>query len=91
MELRCTQRGFAIIEFKDRYGHSSSLQDSSLADEAAIWLGFDNTIQRPENITDDLGQRMHLTQEMVRELLPHLQAFAETGSIRIPEEETNAP
>ena len=34
-----TQRGFARGEFKDRYGAACSVQDSSLAGEACIWLG----------------------------------------------------
>jgi hypothetical protein len=36
-----TQRGFAIGLFSDLYGAKCSVQDSSLATEAAIWLGMD--------------------------------------------------
>ena len=34
-----TNRGFALIEFMDRYDTPCSLQKSSLAFEEAIWLG----------------------------------------------------
>ena len=34
-------RGFRGLNFKDYYGHSCSIQDSSLATEDAIWLGLD--------------------------------------------------
>ena len=37
-----TKRGFGHIVFKDRYGEVCSLQESSLATEAAIWLGVDD-------------------------------------------------
>ena len=37
-----TGRGFAVVEFKDIYGHACSLQVSSLADRAALWLGVDD-------------------------------------------------
>jgi hypothetical protein len=37
-----TERGFDLIEFKDRYDAACSLQQSSLASESAIWLGIDD-------------------------------------------------
>lgn len=64
-----TNRGFALIYFKDRYGSKCSLQKSSMASEPAIWLGIDSQL------------RMHLTQEQVREIIPHLNKFAETGKL----------
>lgn len=39
------------------------------------WVGF----EIPKEVM--LSTRMHLTQDMVRELLPHLQRFAETGEL----------
>lgn len=39
MRKRKTQRGFAIIEFKDEYGVPCSLQKSSAATIDCIWLG----------------------------------------------------
>ena len=71
MEIKTTQRGFAFIEFIDRYGKACSLQESSLATENCIWFGIDR-----------LTNRMHLTQEQVRDLLPYLQKFVEAGKIQ---------
>ncbi len=63
-----TERGFAIVPFIDTYGESCSLQKSSSAMEDKIWLGVD------EN-------RMHLNQEQVEMLLPHLQNFVKNGEL----------
>jgi len=38
-EKHTTERGFVRYEFVDRYGEECSLQESSLATEACIWLG----------------------------------------------------
>lgn len=76
-ELTTTARGFAILRFVDRCGAPCSLQKSSSASEDCIWLGRDET---------EPG-RMHLTQEMVAALLPHLQRFAETGELHTDEAE----
>ncbi len=73
MQTEQTERGFNIIKFTDRYGQACSLQESSLAFESAIWLGVDA----------GTNQRMHLTQEQVAVLLPHLQEFVENGGIRL--------
>jgi len=40
--MKKTDRGFAIQEFKDRYGAKCSIQKSSLATEDCIWLGIDD-------------------------------------------------
>jgi hypothetical protein len=90
-----TQRGFALVEFTDRYDVKCSLQASSLATEAAIWFGCNEANPRamvpgegwkpvamPADYVADT--RMHLTQEKVRELLPVLQHFAETGEVAHP-------
>jgi len=99
MEIDKTQtnRGFEILKFTDRYGEKCSLQESSLASEAAIWLGVDVATPQimasqtpeggtgwvpyfiPENVL--INTRMHLTQEQVKDLLPHLTRFAETGEL----------
>ncbi len=68
MEFNRTNRGFGKIDFTDHYNQNCSLQESSLATEAAIWLGT------TEN-------RMHLTVDMVRDLLPYLHSFVNTGQI----------
>jgi len=94
-----TNRGFGHIEFIDRYGDKCSLQKSSLATEDAIWFGIDDASPKimasktmeggtgwvPYEIPKDvlLTTRMHLTQEQVKELLPILQEFAETGELPI--------
>lgn len=39
LENKKTERGFAIYEGVDRYGDGYSLQESSLAEEACVWLG----------------------------------------------------
>ncbi|CAM5764720.1 hypothetical protein [Bosea minatitlanensis] len=65
-----TQRGFKIARFIDVNDQICSLQKSSLmAPPECIWLGLDD-----EN-------RMHLSRELVRALLPALQHFADTGEL----------
>lgn len=68
-------RGFLRSTFEDIYGATCSIQDSSLATRAAIWLGQ----QRCEKC--DAPCRMHLSQELAAGLIPMLQRFVETGSI----------
>lgn len=100
MQKTTTTRGFRLDEFTDRYGERCSLQESSLASEAAIWFGTEGKVSRmgphgwehftPEDFAEEFGypgqsvlvcSRMHLTQDMVRDLLPALQHFAETGCL----------
>jgi hypothetical protein len=76
-----TPRNFLYANFKDRYNQDCSLQESSLADEAAIWLGVDKDLNGAKS------SRMHLTQEMAAELWPILKLFAQTGFINMTEEE----
>lgn len=68
MQIEQTSRGFAIVKWRDRYQTECSLQESSLASEDCIWLGAGEI-------------RMHLTKEMVSDLLPFLQRFAISGVI----------
>jgi len=77
-----TERGFRRWDFDDRYGQECSLQMSSLASEAAIWFGVDVNIPK-ENGGEGkvVHERMHLTQKMVKKLLPALQHFAEKGEL----------
>lgn len=89
-----TSRGFKVIEFKDRYDNSCSIQKSSLALEEAIWIGIDDPkiiindgeilgkyveMKKPENMS--VFGRMHLTQNQVKDLLPILNHFVETGNL----------
>lgn len=104
IKMRRTQRGFAKGQFVDRYGAQCSIQKSSLADEAAIWIGVDDP--QPKVLVPGKGfqpvdlkvlvqgelsihTRMHLTVDMVRQLLPLLQHFADTGEL--PEATTSEP
>jgi len=91
MKYTKTGRGFASITFKDRYDIDCSVQESSLATEAAIWFGCDKAdprIMNPDGpgwIPAPLPEgavcntRMHLGQEAVKKLLPVLTYFAKTG------------
>ncbi len=90
MKIKRTKRGSTLIEFKDRYKQKCSLQKSSLATEDAIWLGVDVTIP-PElgGEGKEIYGRMHLTRRQVKALLPHLQAFVETGSIVLENSKPN--
>jgi hypothetical protein len=87
-----TARGFTHFAFKDRYDIECSLQESSLATEAAIWFGCNDADPRvcvpgkgwqPVPMPEDTvtNTRMHLTQEQIKALLPALIHFAETGEL----------
>lgn len=72
MEIGKTERGFQLIEFKDRYNQDCSLQQSSLADaeppgSSAIWFGTDES-------------RMHLNYDLLIDLMPLLQNWLNHGS-----------
>lgn len=79
MKLTPTSRGFMRAEFVDHYGEACSIQQSSLAEPAAIWLGCDTGTHH--HVTGKCLARMHLTQEHVLALLPLLQHFADTGEL----------
>ncbi len=94
---KTTNRGFQLSEFTDRFGSKCSIQESS-ADGASIWFGVDklriqhfkagegwNDVVFPENTIEEHwvdNARMHLTQDMVKALLPQLARFAITGLLR---------
>lgn len=77
MKLYSNRRGLLIADFVDRYGKHCSIQESSLATECCIWLGVDSDT----NGAPIEQGRMHLTQEMVKELLPLLRRFAQEGAL----------
>lgn len=82
VKIKKTQRGFALINFTDRYGQICSLQKSSLAGEDCIWFGVDVNIPKEaggEGKT--VNDRMHLTQKQVKKLLPYLNNFIKTGEL----------
>ena len=84
-------RGFEIAEFSDGYGDEGeestdrcSIQQSSVIGDypeafnkpgsSYLWLGPDWSRQ---------ATRMHLRREQVKELVQRMQAWLDTGSIRI--------
>lgn len=88
-----TARGFRIDQFRDAYGVSCSLQESSRAgDEGYIWFGCDaadpkvpapgagwQDVPLPEGTV--CTTRMHLSQSQVADLLPALLHFALHGKL----------
>jgi hypothetical protein len=61
-----TPRGFAVwAQFVDLYGHSFSVQRSSLADKHAVWIGSDA----------EPGRRGHLDVDQARRVRAALDAF----------------
>ncbi|AFU88171.1 hypothetical protein CcrColossus_gp301 [Caulobacter phage CcrColossus] len=68
IELTPTSRNFLRGDFLDANNISCSIQESSVATDNLLWLGCD-------------GSRMHLTQGMAADLLPHLQRFVATGEL----------
>jgi len=79
MKTKRTNRGFLIAEFKDLYGESCSIQESSLADKHAIWLGCDTG--KHQHVTGDCMARMHLDKKLARKLVSMLQKFIKTGHL----------
>ncbi len=65
--------GLPRADFRDAYEDACSIQDAEAGDPPRIMLGA--------NDVNGVPARMHLTQDMVRELLPLLHRFVETGSI----------
>jgi hypothetical protein len=90
LENTPTFRGFSLYTFVDRYGEACRIQKSSLAFEDCIWLGVKGRVQAmapggwvdlevpPGSVFTD---SMHLTREMVAEMLPILQRFVDTGDL----------
>lgn len=68
MKKSKTEKGFAIIEFKDRYGKDCSIQKSSLATEDCIWMGRNE-------------ERMHIDPKLAKKIIKILERFIETSEI----------
>ena len=72
-EVKRTNRGFEVIDFKDCNEEDCSLQQSSVwlddnkPGQSAIWLGIG-------------ASRMHLNLEQVETLINHLQSWEANGS-----------
>lgn len=82
-------RGFARATMTDHNGETVVIQESSLADEPAIWLGVEGSahVGPPwQRMTLPDGaliiDRAHLTVGMVRTLLPLLERFVATGQLQ---------
>lgn len=86
-----TCRGYPIGRFRDQYGKGCSIQDSSLATEACVWVGIDNPkvkVLVPGKSWQDfpvpeealIESRMHLTIDQAILLRDALTRFIETGS-----------
>lgn len=73
LEIKETDRGFKRADFKDKYGSKCSIQESSIASEACIWLGVQEDFNGKESA------RMHLTIDQAGALIPLLQHFVSTG------------
>jgi hypothetical protein len=68
MKKQHTSRGFAYRKFDDIYKYKCIIQESSLADKPAIWLGTTE-------------ERMHIDRPLARKLVKYLNKFIETGNI----------
>lgn len=93
IKMEKTERGFYIARFKDRYDMGCSLQESSLAFERCVWLGCDEglhfdqknmPIKEPQ---EKCCARMHLTQDMAKDIIVLLQHFVDHGELPQPEPE----
>jgi hypothetical protein len=70
------EKGLKKISFDDDYKQKCSLQKSNSTMEDKIWFGVDRDINGKA-----INARMHLTQEQVKELLPYLLRFTDTGNL----------
>ena len=80
IKLKVTDRGFVIGDFKDLYGADCSIQESSLATEAALWLGCNEGTHH--HVTSDCLARMHLDVGRAKALIKLLKLFVKTGGLR---------
>lgn len=79
IQVEPTERGFLRGDFLDRNGDACSIQESSLADEPAIWLGQNEGTHH--HVTGNCLARMHLTRDMAAALIPLLEHFVEHGEL----------
>lgn len=81
MNFKPTKKGLLSADFLDRFGQECSIQESSYQEEDCIWFGVD------KDLRGDQGARMHLTRDMVREVIPVLQHFVRTGALGVDDPE----
>jgi len=77
IDLKPSPKGLIVGAFTDRNGRECVIQESSVPSESCLWLGVDLGL----NGEPIPGGRMHLTRELVLDLLPILRHFARTGSL----------
>lgn len=68
-----TSRGFGGFTFNDLYDQECSIQESSNAEQYAVWLGVD------KGIDDAKNSRMHINISQARVLIKILEEFVENG------------
>lgn len=78
LEFRHSKNGFGYFEFTDSYGQTFTIQQSSSAEQDKVWIGAGK----------EWG---HLTRDMVRQIIPILQQFADTGVVDVPGTQTRSP
>lgn len=78
LQLKKTERGFLRGEFEDFYGEPCSIQESSLASEAAIWLGCN---EGSHHSAGGCSARMHLDIPRAKMLIELLERFVKTGGL----------
>jgi hypothetical protein len=72
------EKGVNKILFEDSFKQQCSLQKSFNSLENEIWFGVDIDI-----IGKTVNSFMHLTQIQIKQLLPYLQKFSETGELNL--------
>jgi hypothetical protein len=76
MKTEFTRRNFGIVEFDDANGRPCSLQQSSAIGD------YDDALDHPGASFVWLGRsgnRMHLSRELVKELVEHLNTWLDVG------------
>lgn len=92
LEPVIVEKGFESWKFTDTENNACSLQRSPFLPKPRIFLGINKVEAKylvpgqgwkvyrlPEHF--QLNGRMHLDQDQIRALLPHLQKFADTGEL----------
>lgn len=81
MKVTKISRGFQLIEFKDLCGEACSIQQSSLADKDALWIGAEHeTIHAVTG--EKCGARMHVDRRLAKQLITILQKWIKTGNLK---------
>jgi len=78
MKLRITERGFERVEFHDGYGECSIQESSAIGEQ-------DGAYENPGSSFLWFGtrDRAHLSRALVAETIKRMQAWLDTGSLKI--------